>query len=211
MSHVVAFLDQSTCRTYRSLLDVPGGAAAFSSPAELAKACSTRDLDEMRKQLLGEEYFGRSGSKEEAARRLWHVLSLGVLPESWRNWPRKKDKFGNDKVQDESRVELIEYSHVPGKDHMQDFFYKKLAKQAKICMEILAEDGRGIWTNEDACAIILEHQDRMATKQGALKVFEYYRPFLFQKKLLKRVTFEEFATSAEYQGIVLNAPAVDAG
>jgi hypothetical protein len=203
MSHVVAFLDQGTCRTYRSLSDVPAGAAAFSSPTELAVAAATQDLDEVRRRLVGDEYFGKSSSRGEAARRLWQVLSLGVTPDDWQTFLRRKDKLGNNKIQDESRVEIIEYSYAPGKDYMRDFFYKKLPKQAKTCMDILLEDGRGIWTGEDAMALIVENQDRIETKQGARLVFKYYRPFLFQWKLLKRVTFEEFATSSEYQGLAL--------
>jgi hypothetical protein len=205
VGHVVAFLDQSTCKIYPNLSEVPEEAVAFSSPEELAKAASTEALDAMRKALIGQD-VGTSSSREQAAQRLWYVLSLGGTPEvSWSSWDRKRvlDNLGNNKIADTSKIEVIQLTYVAGKDHMADFFFKKLPKQAKLIMSMLIEDGRGIWTNEEANAIIAKRANEIETRQDPMRIFSYYKGEFFRKKLMRRMTFAEFAAHPELSGTTL--------
>jgi hypothetical protein len=202
MSLVVAFIDQSTCKVFSRLSDVPEGAIAFSSPEELARAAPLQSLDKMREQLLGAR-VGFSSNREEAARRLWYVLTLGA-PGGYdaNKWQRRKDGFGNNKIADVSKIELIQLC-IPSNDDMVNLFYRKLAKQAKQIVQMLVDDGRSIWTNEDANSIVLARASEVEGKQGALVVFTYYKSTLFAKKILRRVSFAEFISRPEFEGVVL--------
>ena len=204
MSCVIAFTDQNTCKVYSNLSEVPPGVVSFSSPQELAKAAPMEALDRLRGKLLGGE-TGPSSSREEAAQRLWYVLSIGAEPKKfWEKYERRKDKLGNNKIADTSRIELVKLVYTPGKDYMADFFYKKLPGQAKKIIDILADDGRGIWTGEEAIAVVMLRADEIKTRQGVMRILTYYMSKLFAKNLIRRVSFAEFVALPEFSGISLD-------
>jgi hypothetical protein len=204
MSCVIAFIDQNTCKVYANLAEVPPGATTFSSPEELAKAAPMEALDRLRGRLLGGE-VGSSSSREEAARKLWYVLSIGAEPKSfWEKYERRKDKLGNNKIADTSRIELIKLVYTPGKDYMADFFYKELPRQAKTIIDILHDDGRGIWTGEEAVAVVMRRGDEIKTRQGVGKILTYYMSELFAKNLIRRVSFAEFVARPEFSGVSID-------
>ena len=203
MSHVIAFLDQETCRIYPTREMAPEGATVFESHKELATAVPTRTLDTIRERILGIT-GDRSPSAEAAAYKLWHVLTLF---NSVREIDYKKiytlDGFGNRKYNSTARIELIQLTYVPGADPLFDVFYKKLKGQAKQVLNMLIDDGRKIWTNEQANEIIARRADEIKTSQGALYVFNYYKSHLFQKKILRRVSYAEFASRPEFAAMAL--------
>ena len=100
MGHVVAFIDQETCRTYRDRSDAPAGSLVFASSEELGAALSTKSMDLVRGKLLG-QIVEPSPSCGAAAARLWHVLSLGaeLVRVDWsaKGYATQKDRFGNRK------------------------------------------------------------------------------------------------------------------
>jgi hypothetical protein len=204
--HVVAIIDQQTCRTYPDVESVPPGAVVFRSPEELGRALQVHSMDVIRGRLLGEP-TENSPSREEASRRLWHVLSIGAdfnrVDWSSGGYTTRKDNFGNKKIADISPIELIQLIWVKGKDSIIDHFYKKLAKQARQMVDMLVDDGRGLWTNEQANAVILARGAEVETKQGVLPVFNYYKSQLFQKKILRRVSYVEFASRPEFAAMAL--------
>lgn len=203
---IVAFIDQHTCKIFTTMVEVPPGAITFSSAEELGRAVSAGTLDRIRGILLGET-VEQSSSADQAAVRLWYVLALGLptyTGEYIGKWHRQKDDFGNFKIADNSRIELIQLTYRPGRDHMVDFFYKKLPPQARKIVDILVDDDRGIWTNEEANAVVLRRASEIKTKQEPSAIFTYYKAELFTKKLLKRVTFSEFISKPEFSGITLD-------
>ena len=206
MSHVVAIIDQSTCRTYPDAESVPAGAIVFRSSEELGRALQSHSMDVIRGRLLGEP-TDNSPSREEASRRLWHVLSIGAdfdrVDWSSNGYTTRKDNFGNKKIADVSPIELIQLVWTKGKNSIVDHFYRKLAKQARQMVDMLVDDGRRLWTNEQANAVILAREAEIETKQGALIVFNYYKSHLFQKKILRRVSYVEFASRPEFAAMAL--------
>ena len=206
MSHVIAIIDQSTCRAYPDAEAAPEGAIIFRSPEELGRALPTHSMDVIRGKLLGETVED-SPSREVAATRLWHVLSIGAdVPKvvwSSQGYVTRKDAFGNKKIADVSPIELIQLTWVRGRDHMVDFFYKKLPPQARQVVDMLVDDGRKLWTNEQADAVILARASEIETKMSALRIFGYYKNELFQKKILRRVKYSEFASRPEFAAMDL--------
>ena len=205
MSHVVAIIDQDTCRTYPDAEFVPAGAAVFRSPEELERALPLHSMDVVRGRLLGEN-VQNSPSREEAARRLWHVLSLGAnfkVDWSSRGYVTRKDGFGNKKIADKSPIELVQLTWVRGRDGLIDRFYEKLPKQAKQIVDILVDDGRGLWTNEEIDAVVLARGSEIQTKQSVLLIFCYYKSKLFSRKILRRVSYADFASRPEFAGMTL--------
>lgn len=204
MSYVIAIVDQNTCKTFPSASDAPKGSVVFSSPEEMAQTIPRHSLDSLRAKILGEN-VPASPSADVAATRLWHVLSLGAdfVKVDWSSagYSRRKDNFGNNKISSVSPIELIQLIWVRGKDRMADYFYGKLPKQARQIVDMLVDDGRGIWTNEQANAVILAREAEIDTRQGALVVFKYYKSKLFQFHILKRVSYVEFASRPEFAGL----------
>jgi hypothetical protein len=212
MLHVVAFLDQNRVATFRRAEDAPAGSTVFSTPDELAKVLLTKTMDSIRESLLGEA-VEPSPSRDVAATRLWHVLSLGadfvkIPPSESFAYVRRKDAFGNDKTRHTGIIELIQLSWIPGNDYIVDFFFKKLPPQAKQIVKILMEDGRKIWTSEQANEVIKARGDEIKTSQtrGPLGIFDYYKSRLFEVKILKKVSYADFASKPEFEGmsVVLN-------
>ena len=68
---------------------------------------------------------------------------------------------------------------------------------------MLVDDGRKVWTNDQADAIILARGDEIETRMGALAVFHYYKPRLAARKILRRVSYLDFATRPEFAGMTL--------
>jgi hypothetical protein len=122
---------------------------------------------------------------------------------SSKGYKKRKDNFGNDKISSLAPFELIKLTLVKGKSGLADVFYKKLPQQAKKIIDLLIEDGRGIWTAEQADAIVVAHEDELNTRQGGLTVWHYYRRELCMKKIIKRVSFAEFSSSNEFSEISL--------
>lgn len=206
MSFVVAILDQNTAKTFLYEADVPKGAMVFHSPKELSAILTNTSMDKMRERLLG-EIVEPSPSREMAGVRLWHVLAIGAdfdrVDWSSGGYTTRKDNFGNKKIADVSPIELIQLVWTKGKDSIVDHFYRKLAKQARQMVDMLVDDGRRLWTNEQANAVILAREAEIETKQGALIVFNYYKSHLFQKKILRRVSYVEFASRPEFAAMAI--------
>ena len=202
MSHVVAIIDQSTFGAYRDAESAPAGSVIFHSPEELARVLPLHSMDNIREKLL-EENVESSSSRDEAARRLWLVLSVGVnFDFDWSHEVRK-DSFGGRKILDTSKIELIQLMWVRGKDPLVDTFYKKLPKQARQVVDMLVDDGRKVWTNEQADAVILDRGDEIETRMGASAVFHCYKPVLAARKILRRISYLDFATRPEFAGMTL--------
>ena len=68
---------------------------------------------------------------------------------------------------------------------------------------MLVDDGRKLWTNEQADAVILARESEIKTKMSALRVFGYYKKELFAKKILRRVKYAEFASRPEFAAMDL--------
>lgn len=180
----------------------PEGSATFFSPEQMSILLDRRSMDSARKSLLGSPVESRDA--DDSARLLWETimeLVPGVGSELPRKLERAKDAFGNNKNIDRSPHELIGLAYVQGADSMRDFFYKKLSKQEKAIIQIFAENGRGIWTKDQADQLIMDNAGKLKTTQDPLKVYNYYRGSLLEKKFLRRVTFEEF--SKKYPGVSL--------
>lgn len=197
MSFVVALFQDNTCKAYRSKDEVPAEAAmVLESPEELAKTAPKESLDKIRGSLLGEPttVTSKSQTADEAARKLWYVLGLQAPdPLNFYSVGRQKDKLGNDKVAENGDFELIQLMFKPGVDYMADFFYKKLPKQAKQIVDILLEDGRGIWDADTMNQILVSRAGEFNTRQKIEKVISFYRSELVAKRILKRVTYLEFS------------------
>ena len=205
MSHVIAIVDQSTFRACSDAGSAPPGSTVFRSPEELAGALPLRTMDVIRGKLLG-EIVENSSSREEAARRLWLTFSAGVdFSVDWSSvgYEPRKDGFGNRKIRDTSRIELIQLTWIRGKDRLIDAFYKKLPKQARQIVDMLVDDGRGIWTNEQANSVLLARGDEVETTQELRRVFSYYKSELIYKRILRKVSYVEFATLPEFAGMSL--------
>ncbi len=202
MSYVVAFIDQDTCRTYLWASQAPMGSVVFSSPEELARSLPVRSMDSIRGQLLGED-VETSPSRDLAATRLWYVLGLGAqfAKFKWTERIVKKDAFGNPRSADNLPTELVQLTWVRGRDHMADAFYKKLAKQEGQIVDMLVDDGRRIWTNEQAFAIIQERAAEIKTRQPLIRVWDFYRSQLYHKKILRKVSYAEFSGKPEFEGM----------
>lgn len=195
MSYVVAFIGQDSYQLFPSREHAPEGSVVFTSPEELAKVATASALDQIRKTLLGQS-IGKSRSADEAARRLWYLLTLDAPPTNW-SIPKRKDFFGNQKIASTRKIELMQLIYVPGKHPMVDFHFKKLPRQARQVVQMLIDDGRGIWTGDEANAVIAARAGEVQSKQGAISIFNYYRSELFAKKILKRVSFSDFITYPE--------------
>lgn len=200
MSHekcAIAILDQRTWRLIRPSDPEPPGSVVFRSPAELEISLTTETMDRIRGQIL-REITHKSESKKIAALKLWHVMTLGAEALTRKQNPGKKtDFFGNPKNYEISPIELIQLLWCPGANHMADFFQKKLPPQAKQILNMLIEDGRRIWTGDQADQVIERRESEIISKNGALWVFRYYKSRFFQQKLLGRLSYADFANRVE--------------
>ena len=134
------------------------------------------------------------------------MLSLGAnfkVDWSSRGYVTRKDDFGNKKIADMSHIELIQLTWVRGRDGLIDRFYEKLPKQAKQIVGMLVDDGRGLWTNEEIDAVVLARATEIQTKQSVLLIFGYYKSKLFSRKILRRVSYADFASRPEFAGMTL--------
>ena len=204
MDYVVALLNQSEFGVFRHRAEVPPGSAVFESPEELARATTKQSLDVIRGRLLGEE-VEPSLSTLEAAVRLWHVFGIGAHLKKidWTTKVRSLTVFGTPKVAAHGQIELIAISYFPGRTHMFDVFFRTLAPQAKKIVKFLLEDGRGLWTRDQYEAVVAAREAELDSIQGWRKVLTYYQPALFSKKMIRRVSLEEFARRPEFAGISL--------
>lgn len=200
MGHVVAILDQSTFKVFRDSDRIPSSAMVFSSWRDMSRVMSASVMDKVRDRLLGDK-LPASISADEAAKRLWHVMMLGVdrIVVAPRFSPRL-DKLGN-KMRRGGRIELLQLAYSPGKSRSMDLFYKKLCPQGKIILNILIDDGRMIWTNEEAAGIVHANSDKIASRQSIAWLFNYYRSFFINYQLVKRVTYAELAKGLRKAGI----------
>lgn len=178
-------------------VESPKGSATFFSAEEMALSLDRASMDAARKSMLNSDIAVSSSSAEAAASLLWETV-MELVPGMGATLPRKlertKDAFGNDKNPSWTPIELIELSFVPGADRMQDFFYKKLSKQAKAILKIFADDGgKKAWTLQQAEDLIMEKAAELNTSQDPIIVFKYYRGSLFERRFLRRTSFEEFA------------------
>lgn len=201
MSHVVAIVDQDTCKVYPDAECAPPGSVIFRSAEELESSMPSSSMDVIRGRLLGQS-VEHSPTRQDAARKLWHVLSIGaeIFKVDWSSngYTTRKDNFGNRKIADLSPIELIQLVWIRGADVMADHFYKKLPKQARQMADMLVDDGRGLWTNEQANAVVLARADEIQTKQNVLEIFNYYKSHLFQKKILRKVSYAEYTSRSEF-------------
>lgn len=204
MSHVIAFLDQSTCRAYRTAAEVPEGATIFEKPEDLANALPADSMDRVRSKLLGESCTS-SPSREVAAQRLWYVLSLGANTELRMDFKyfAQKDSFGNRKFAENGRLELIHLAWVEGEDAMIDSFRRKLPKQAQQILQMLIDDGRRIWTGDQFMAVLSARKDEVKTRQKFEKIAVFYRIKMMERRILRRVTFAEFAAKPEFANMFI--------
>jgi hypothetical protein len=68
---------------------------------------------------------------------------------------------------------------------------------------MLVDDGRGLWTNEEIDAVVLARGSEIQTKQSVLLIFCYYKSKLFSRKILRRVSYADFASRPEFAGMTL--------
>lgn len=202
MNYVVALMDEHTCRTYRRLEDVPKSArATFVSAAGLIQEMSIVQMDAIRGKILG-ELVESSPTPEVAASRLWHAFGIGAdAAEGKETYPASLDDMGNRRTQSHDEIELVQLIWEPGKDWAVDMFVKKLPPQARAMLDILVQDGRGIWTAQQMLDLMKQNEHLIKTKQGAARILKYYRPEMLQRKMLKRVSFAEFAAKQEFKGL----------
>jgi hypothetical protein len=205
---VIAFISQSDYRVLPSESAAPRGSVVFKNREQFMANLTTSQMDTMRAKLLGAKVQS-SADRKEAADRFWHVLELGqrVLSPNPVNLSAHSvhvtNKLGSRKFMNSGRIELLQYAYVPGKDRLIDIFYKKLPPQAQAILRILKEDGREIWTNEEASNLVAENKDGYIVTdcQTPMSVFRYYRPRLCDRKLLKKISFSEFCSKPELRGI----------
>jgi hypothetical protein len=215
MGHVVAFIDQDTCKVFHGPEDAPPGSVIFSSPEELGKALQKQSMDSIRGRLLGMA-VDPSETRAIAAVRLWHVLSVGAdacaLKMRWgKDYPGTVDSFGNRRSGHHLKFELIQLTWVPGRDHMADHFYKTLAPQSRQILNMLVDDGRGIWTKDQVHEVILSRRGELTSCQNPLYLFKYYSRDYFPKHLLKKVSYADFASSPEFSGKSLSLEVAPTG
>jgi len=205
---VVAFIDQGTCRLYLNKEDAPIGTIVFCDWDELGAAMTRESMDATRTRLMGGDALA-SSSKDDAARKLWHLLCAkyrNTLPtkldpsKKFRpDIPVRTDNFGNRKYLPRNPVEVVILTYVPGKDVVKDFYYNKLWPQAKLIIDTLMADGRGAWTNDQMLDMLEEKEAEFKTRQGVWKILRYHRSRLIHKRLIKRVSYEDFAKSPAYK------------
>jgi len=206
VSHVVAIIDQSTFRVCQDARSAPPGSTVFSSPEELAQVMEIHSMDVVRGKLLG-EVVGSSSSREEAARRLWLTLSGAadlVYKIDWMSiglYPR--DIFNNKKTNQTGRIELVQLTWVRGSSPIIDHFYEKLSRRAKLLVDLLVKDGRTVWTNEQVDSIIRAREDEVARPSGIYLTLYIYKSELFHKRILRKLSYLDFATRPEFAGMSL--------
>lgn len=196
---VLAFLDQGNVQVLRNLHNVPEKATCFRSPESLSLAAPASVLDEVRENLSG-----MSGHRSEtdlvAARRLWYFFELSLPPETPRR-KRKVDAFGNHRVAATSPIELLQLTYVVGSDPMVDHFHDTLPNQARQIVSTLQQDGRGIWTGEEAAQVAISGLRNLESRQNPRKIFDYYRSILYTRKILKKVSYVEYSNRVLNSGV----------
>lgn len=204
MSDKVVFLEDG--RTVLRLplgVASPEGSTTFFSSEEMAISLDLESMDRARKSMLRAD-IARSKDAEVAAKLLWETV-MELVPGAGATLPRKlartKDAFGNPRNPDRSTIELVGLSYSPGKDRMQDFFYKKLSKQEKAILKIFENDGRMAWTRDQAEELMLANAAKLSTKQDPIILYKYYRGSLFERRFMRRLSYEEF--SKKYPGASL--------
>jgi hypothetical protein len=206
MGLILAFTDQSTYKLCNGELDVPAGAITFSSPKALARAVSAKTLNEIRAKLFGEE-VEYCPNREDAALRLWNLMTVspGIsYNKSLQEHPAKVTEFGTPKMLTTRKIELL-HLMLPTSDYMTNYFYSKLEGQARQIVEMLLDDGRKVWTNAEANRVIWARADEIKGVQGASWVFSYYKSRLHHKRILRRITYEDFLTDPQFAGISLES------
>ena len=208
MPKVVAIVDQHSCTVCRSIDEAPPGSTTFSSPEELAASMTVQAMDSVRGKLLnvGVE---PSPSRELAAARLWKALLLDAdirLKDDWYDRYSslaRKDSFGNRKWSDVTPTELLQLLYRP-EDPMKVFFYRKFPRSIKKIIDLLVEDGRGIWTLEQVNEILRKHEGEItAKKDRVFNIFRLYRSLMIVKKMLRRVKYLEFVSDHRFKGYSL--------
>ena len=199
---VVAFKDENTYSVYTNTQSVPENLVTFNSPEELGKELSIEELDNIRKRLLQTE-VEKAPSKEMAERMLWAALTAGYSDDPHPDVPSttlmKVDRFGNRAHLTRKKRELVELIYIPGSDPMVDHFMKKIPRQGKAIINTLLADGQGIWSYDDAVKII-ELSGLIKGVQGVKVVFGFYFSFFIHYKIIRRVSYLQFATDPKYKG-----------
>lgn len=202
MNHIFAFSDQSTCRAYRTKEDVPEGSVVFESPEDMARILTIESMDRVRRRLLGHE-IGLSSSREDASRKLWETLSIGVdLSIELIGKPaRKLTISGTPRIRNNKPIELMMLTWERGKDKLLDQFKDRLPLLARQMVDFLVEDGRRIWTGPEFSKVIMDRGHEMVTRQGLDKVIKFHRMTLYNRLLIRRISFVEFAASERLAAI----------
>ena len=171
-------------------------AMVFDSWEKMVRIYTPSEMDLVRGRLL---YCPVSKSKtaEEAAKLLWRTFAL-VLPQPGRRMlrklPPKRDLLGNRKTEKFSnKTELLQVTYVPGQDPIQDVFYKKLARQARVMVDLLLEDGRQFFQQSEVLEIFRANADRIGTKQPIDVLWGWYCHKLVARRLVKKLGFTEYA------------------
>lgn len=186
---IVAFINDSEYRTFRNPADVPQGATSFSSAEELGRALSVQSLDRMRSALVGRQ-LPPSDSRTNAANKLWYLLTVAEPPIDLYT-PREKTTtaLGTVKCLTTAKVELIEMVWFPNCPGMADFYVRKMGGMKRQIFDMLVDDGRGIWTEQDVVKIVVDRGSELRTKQTPFMVWNIYRSEYFNKGILRRLSY----------------------
>lgn len=153
-------------------------------------------------------YVARSKSVEQAALRLWQAINVDEELFTFSTYlkvGKSKTKLGTLRSLPTGRTELMELIYEPGKDPIIDHFYERLLPQAKCIIDMLMKDGRRIWTGEELKRIVFRNRKDMHTRQDPLLILNYYRGSLINKKMLRRVTYQEFSEDPRFAGKTLES------
>ncbi len=184
--------------------------AVFSNSEELARASDVRSMDAARSSLLNTSVVP-SKTRAESAAMLWAAAMLLTEPSSrdapsyW-TAPYLADSFGNRKYKT-SEYELVELTHFFGRDEVRDAMFLKLHAYQRRVLRILHSDyertSRWIWTAEQTVEIAQANADKLKTTADPILMFRQARQWLVSRAFLKKVTYEEFASSPKYTGVSL--------
>lgn len=200
---VIAFFSQETCRLYSSEKEVPSGAlVVFTSPTNLSKEMSIKDMDATRRKILQQDVV-KSRNKDEASLRLWSALNLMAeesredLVNITKKLPTAQDRAGNRRAEDRTPLELIQLTYAPDEGRLVDVFYHRLCRQAKLIIDLLIEDEKGIWTAHQVQEILKKSEEEFKTRQGVEKIFRFYLHRLVGFNFVKKIKFIDAAKNPE--------------